>query len=478
MYRSILLAFVIALGAFLTGTSQAPPARAASNVRLGYFVEYDKATSWPSLRAHIGSLSHVSPHYGFHVNKWGYLSGEDDPTVTSFIRSHGVKVIPLVQNGARYDDFHRFITTPLYRNRAIARISDMIGSRGYTGIQVDFEGLNASDRPYLTSFMRDLYAKLHSQGRLVTMALPAKAYDATTGWAGAYDYAALAPYADWFVIMAYDYHYAGGPPGPISPLKWVRDSTEFATAELSAGKVVLGTAVYGYDWNVTTGAKASSTRFPDVLARYTAYNGWLGYDTSSASGRLSYVRDGQRHQVWYENARSFASKLSLSRSLGTAGVAMWRLGQEDPYVWDILRGRSLDALGQVVDNTTSGRFSASSSWWTGTWNSQRYGSSYRYASPKKVTDLASYKLSVPRDGVYEVFAWWPAGSAYSSHTPIRIFTSAGRRTVSVDQTRNGSRWVYLGTYSLVAGDGWIVQVSRWTWARGYVIADAVKLRPQ
>ncbi|MFY0574703.1 hypothetical protein ACN28S_10370 [Cystobacter fuscus] len=47
--------------------------------------------------------------------------------------------------------------------------------------------------------------------------------------------------------------------------------------------------------------------------------------------------------------------------------------------------------------------------------------------------------------------------------------------MKVNQQANGSRWNTLGTWSFPAG--WNkVQLSRWTTAGAYVIADAIQVR--
>lgn len=133
---------------------------------------------------------------------------------------------------------------------------------------------------------------------------------------------------------------------------------------------------------------------------------------------------------------------------------------------------------QVVDNSTAGRFSASGNWGWSNWNRQRYGSNYRYTTHRSVTDLASYKFRIPANGNYSFYAWYPADRGYNSHTPIRIHTSSGWRWVYANQTGNGGRWVYLGTFPMNAGDNWNVQVSRWIWTQGYIVADAFKVVSQ
>ncbi|GAA2708845.1 hypothetical protein ACFY2R_04490 [Micromonospora olivasterospora] len=45
----------------------------------------------------------------------------------------------------------------------------------------------------------------------------------------------------------------------------------------------------------------------------------------------------------------------------------------------------------------------------------------------------------------------------------------------MNQRVNGGRWVSLGVFTLAAGDGDKVGVSRWTSGTGYVVADAIRI---
>ncbi|MEU4565264.1 glycoside hydrolase domain-containing protein [Micromonospora sp. NPDC023956] len=129
----------------------------------------------------------------------------------------------------------------------------------------------------------------------------------------------------------------------------------------------------------------------------------------------------------------------------------------------------------TVDNTTPGRFTASASWGTSTYSSQRVGPDYRFADPVSASDVAWYKANLPATGTYEVSVWYPATSGYNDSTPYVVATTTGNQTVRVNQRVNGGRWVSLGVFTLAAGDGDKVGVSRWTTGTGYVIADAVRI---
>ncbi len=129
----------------------------------------------------------------------------------------------------------------------------------------------------------------------------------------------------------------------------------------------------------------------------------------------------------------------------------------------------------IVDNATSGRFSASSNWGTSSYSSQKYGADYRYANPQAVSDAAWFSANIPSAGNYQIYVWYPANSGYNSSTPFVVATSSGSQSVQVNQQINGGTWVSIGTFGLNAGDYNVVGVSRWTSTAGYVIADAVKI---
>jgi N-acetyl-anhydromuramyl-L-alanine amidase AmpD len=129
----------------------------------------------------------------------------------------------------------------------------------------------------------------------------------------------------------------------------------------------------------------------------------------------------------------------------------------------------------IVDNETSGRFTASANWDTSSFSSQRRGANYRFTTPEAVSDPAWYMANIPATGNYQIYAWYPANAGYNSSTPYVIVTTSGNQSVQVNQQINGGSWVSLGTFNLSGGSYNVVGVSRWTSGTGYVIADAVRI---
>ncbi len=158
----------------------APRAEAAATIRWGYYVTY-AADSLTSLRANVDNLTHVSPFY--YALKWdGTIDARDEqPETTAFLRSRGVRILPMIKNHPTYDAFHDLIDTPEEQDRIVDALVNLVLTKGYDGIHIDWEGVNADDRPLLTDFMRRLHARLSAAHKLTTMAVAAKARDATTG---------------------------------------------------------------------------------------------------------------------------------------------------------------------------------------------------------------------------------------------------------------------------------------------------------
>jgi len=210
---------------------------------------------------------------------------------------------------------------------------------------------------------------------------------------------------------------------------------------------------------------------------------WTGSGTSFAVYRIT--GSGPADACAFADASSLVATVrGASSYLDSSAVA----GQTYTYYLTALdrldaesgvsAGRTVTGSGAfsaIVDNTDSGRFTASANWGTSTFSPQRHGTDYRYANPQAVSDAAWFKVNIPAAGSYKVQVWYPANSGYNSATPYIVATTSGNVSVAVDQRSNGGTWVTLGTYTLAAGDHNVVGVSRWTAGTGYVIADAVKV---
>src|SRR5687767_4996722 len=129
---------------------------------------------------------------------------------------------------------------------------------------------------------------------------------------------------------------------------------------------------------------------------------------------------------------------------------------------------------QVVDNASPRHFySARGEWKKSNNRSTRYGKDYRYVRPAKDVIPAWFKVRIPTDGFYTVYARWPAAKGNNPKTRFQISTASGLKKIKVNQRRDGGVWMRLGAYKMNAGNRYSVQVAGRSKAEGRVVADAV-----
>lgn len=267
----------------------------------------------------------------------GNITGDLPTNQLSYANSNNIKAMAMVTNAFNPSIGKVVLESSANRQNLINNILNALVANNYKGVNIDFEGLYASDRSYYTTFIQELYNTLHPRGYLVTAAVPAKTYDSLTdGWSGAFDYVQLGKYLDQVVIMTYDEHYLGGSPGPIASIGWVQNVVNYAVTALPREKILLGIAAYGYDW-ASSGNKAYGIN--QVTSIISQNNVQAQWDSVSQSPYFNYSLNGVSHTVWYENAQSISYKLDLVNNNNLLGVAIWRLGLEDSNYWNMINSK-------------------------------------------------------------------------------------------------------------------------------------------
>jgi len=326
--------------------------------------------SWEAHHTHIHELSPV--WYQLDASGDGSINpyaGARDPALVEATHAHSTLIIPLINDhypGSTPDPMpvSIMIHDPDRRAAHIATLVDEVVVHSYDGIDIDYESLNGTaDRDAFSQFVEELAAALHAQGKLLSVTVHPKTGEPGT-WDGprGQDWTRIGAAADRFRVMTYGYHWSGSDPGPIAPLWWMEDVLRFAVSVVPPHRVYLGLHFYGYDWTRPgpsnhgsedqgpvegTRPSARSVVWEDVQAlmeTHAAVPQWRG---RNGWGRLvaepwfTYTDGrGQAHEVWYANRASVKARLELAGKHGLGGVAIWRLGGEDPTTWSAIAARS------------------------------------------------------------------------------------------------------------------------------------------
>lgn len=308
---------------------------------------------WPGDRIAIRSLQaygdriDAAVFFGLFLDRHGNLTnpGGDSGDLMDAARRGGQKVLLAVHNmdAGSFDraGAHALLNDAGARARAVENIYRAARDGGFAGVNLDLEGIDPADRSEYTSLVRALADRLRPAGLAVTLAVPAKTSDDRwNSWNSAFDYVALGKLADALVIMAYDEHWPGGAPGPVASLGWAEQVARYVAETIPREKVLFGIAAYGYDW--VSGGETIGLSAPSAVNKAARLGIAVRWDDEAQVPYYKYSDGrGREHTVYYENASSMAAKIAMAARHGFAGVALWRLGLEDPAAWEGAIGAKL-----------------------------------------------------------------------------------------------------------------------------------------
>jgi spore germination protein YaaH len=337
---------VLVASAFSAAHAQKPEA-------LWYSVASEESIQ--SFLAHADQIAIVSPQV-FSMDSTGTIWGTVDRRMIAKAREKGVKVVPLIVNpGFDQAIFHRVLTVPDARLRAIRNLAALCRVNRFDGLQFDFENISISDKDAFTSFTRESADSVHRAGCTLSAAVVPRLSDYPgptayhqwifDNWRGVYDYKALSDALDFLSFMTYAQHTGGSPPGPVAGYPWIERSLQYLLSlGVPPAKISLGIPSYSDWWYPTYDAKTGSrvsgrdisyATAMGILARHGVQPVW---DERQKTPYAFFENEGVNEYVFIEDARAFVAKLGLVSQYHLRGYSVWVLGSEDPKTWAAIGG--------------------------------------------------------------------------------------------------------------------------------------------
>lgn len=344
-----------------------------------------------NIAVNLDSLHEVSP-FSYEMNASGGLI--DDLNIGNgswdawfgAVREAGVKIIPTF---AWFDagPIYRLLSNTKKRQAEEDAIAALAKSEKFDGVDIDFEGMTSSTKPYYSLFIQGLGLRLHPQNKTVACTVVPRTpvsslYDSTPLPVVQYaeDYAALNKYCDEVRIMAYDQGTIdikldaskgnGTLYAPTADPAWVEKVIQNAIATISPKKIMLGIPTYGYEYQVswlmgaTTYQRVRSFTFFQAMDRADSL-GIAPYRNNA--GELSFTYASTTHIavgpsltsivqstlptalaaidphasttffVSMSDAQSTADKIALAKKYGLRGAMLFKAdGDLDPATWGIM----------------------------------------------------------------------------------------------------------------------------------------------
>lgn len=327
-------------------------------IRAAFYVPYDPY-SLASLQLHYhdidvlipetlhtvsadGTLDVVTPDGKLHlVPDDGRVSIDPDPKLSAWMESLAKKGVELPVMGLMNNsdgtvfqtrELAAMMASPAARRRLIQTAIQFALAQKETGIVIDLESIPDEDQVNFTRFVAEMGKSVRDAGLKFMVALPA------ADWS--YDYKSIADHSDAIIWMNYDEHYQTSSPGPIVAQDWFATNIRNIVKVVPPDKLIVGIANYGYDWpakskkNPHPVAKAITFQQGIVTAQESETD--IEFDSDSLNPHYSYEDENNEvHDVWMLDGLTAYNELRAAERAGVRGTALWRMGEEDPSIWDI-----------------------------------------------------------------------------------------------------------------------------------------------
>lgn len=281
---------------------------------------------------YLSSLSVFS--YGFTTDGELIAPRQDDSFMINAALMEGVRPVltltPLGPDG----NFNNYLITSVVNNQEakdnlLANLLETVQAKNFQGVDIDFEYIRPEDRIPFADFVADVRNYLSPYGYHVSVALAPKVSDTQAGllYEGK-DYRLLGEAADSVLLMTYEWGYTYGPPMAVAPVNKVRQVVEYAVTRIEPSKIDLGIPNYGYDWTLpfVQGTSRATTVSNQQAVQIAIEAGVpIQFDEVDMSPYFRYEKNGQQHEVWFEDVRSYREKFSLLPAYGLRGMGYWQI---------------------------------------------------------------------------------------------------------------------------------------------------------
>lgn len=302
-------------------------------------------------------LNVISPTWYKLVDKNGSIESFSDSGYVKKAHDKGIEVWALV-NDFEYDEDGLYYVTKVLshttsRRKLIENLIEDVKDNDIDGINVDFECIGIEIADDYVEFICELSVWCRKEGIVlsVDMYVPSDINQY-------YNRKTVLEVADYLIIMGYDEHWADAPKaGSVASLPYVEKGILDTISEGESKRVINALPFYTRIWTETPVeyAEDGSRIVEDsVKGSYALDSKAVGLGTAEKeledrginkfwvedlSQYYAEYEDGYSlKRVWLEEKKSIQAKIDIMSKYDLGGVACWRLGLEENWVWDIIEG--------------------------------------------------------------------------------------------------------------------------------------------
>lgn len=309
--------------------------------------------SYASFTENVRSISElclfmfqISRNDPTQIDKFFQFTDQDIRVLVAIAHRNNIKILATVHNllyrpgGTELAKnlVRQLVSSPQNRRAFARNLVALVERYGLDGVNIDIEDAYTEDSANLAQLYVDIAEAFRAGGYFLSASVPSRVSDEPFNpFSDPFDYATIGSAVDEFIVMLYnEYGWPGSPPGPPVSIPWFRRVISYAKTKMPWYKIAAAVSVFGFDFNLATG-RSTYVSYERAIQLANQYGSTIQFDMRQQTPWFAYTDDqGQQHQVWFEDEDSIRVKIRTAWDMGINGVALWRLGMEDPNIWTMI----------------------------------------------------------------------------------------------------------------------------------------------
>ena len=334
-----------------------PTSKLATQIVAGFTDGHDQA-SVASFKKNQHLLTHVCPEWLTFTDPSGEITEEEDSALEELASGGKWKLMPVLSNLRGDERVPETVEALAFgddpsRRDFVEKLAEKLTAAGAAGVLIDWQEVEQGadhEMGKLVSFVAD---ELRRRGLQTWLCI------VPDGAFPQWDFQNLAAHVDHFVMILHEETGSTDPSGAIVSLDWFQSWLDVIAQSASPAKWIVGIGVYGHD-RTEGQIEAEEISFADAVSRAgNAGSNGVGSDGPSFNANFSYYFAGKSHEVWFPDAATFANQWNAVRSAKLGGIALNRLGFEDPGIWKIIASGEKNSAA-ALDTEVSGGYAVTS----------------------------------------------------------------------------------------------------------------------
>lgn len=289
--------------------------------------------------------------FNYTITSTGELiSYYDDTELIQTAKDYGVAPLMLLttltaKGEPNIDVAYAILTSEELQEQYIKTILDMIKLKGYYGVNLSFQYLNASNQEQYVNLFNKANEIATQEGIPLFVTInPNKTFLGNELVYESVDISGVNREVNSIAFLTFNWAYNFGPPVPIASIEDIKILIDNVVNFVKPEMINIGIPVIGYDWElpyVVGYSKASALSLDSIKALAVDVGAVIEFDEVSQTPYIRYVEsfNGIQHQIWFIDARTINSLMNVVTESGLQGTGVWNIMKYYSQMWLVINSQ-------------------------------------------------------------------------------------------------------------------------------------------